>query len=210
MKAFMADYLIKENAYKITAIKMNSDHVTMGSDKHFFVSNSETIHCQISDSIPKILQIPIYTIHQLGIWFPKSTFPIDFLKQFVFECSTKSSISISQRIIFGACLDFEEPIFFLFYPADDGRIKKAIFSSLSNSEIYKKFGDLIESFESGSFYSTVKTSCEYFENQKDFNIKNILKNSKELLNAIAFLNYLLNDFLDFNLIKNGNFKLSSQ
>jgi len=47
-------------------------------------------------------------------------------------------------------------------------------------------------------------------NKKDFNIKNILKNSKELLNAIAFLNYLLNDFLDFNLIKNGNFKLSSQ
>ena len=47
-------------------------------------------------------------------------------------------------------------------------------------------------------------------NKKDFNIKNILKNSKELLNANAFLNYLLNDFLDFNLIKNGNFKLSSQ
>jgi hypothetical protein len=47
-------------------------------------------------------------------------------------------------------------------------------------------------------------------NKKDFNIKNIKKYSKELLNAIAFLNYLLNDFLDFNLIKNGNFKLSSQ
>jgi hypothetical protein len=46
-------------------------------------------------------------------------------------------------------------------------------------------------------------------NKKDFNIKNIKNNSKELLNAIAFLNYLLNDFLDFNLIKNGNFKLSS-
>ncbi len=46
-------------------------------------------------------------------------------------------------------------------------------------------------------------------NKKDFNIKNILKNSKELLNANAFLNYLLNDFLDFNLIKNGNFKLSN-
>jgi hypothetical protein len=47
-------------------------------------------------------------------------------------------------------------------------------------------------------------------NKKDFNIKNIQNNSKELLNANAFLNYLLNDFLDFNLIKNGNFKLSSQ
>ena len=57
-------------------------------------------------------------------------------------------------------------------------------------------------------YYTELIICE--ANKKDFNIKNILKNSKELLNAIAFLNYLLNDFLDFNLIKNGNFKLSSQ
>ena len=57
-------------------------------------------------------------------------------------------------------------------------------------------------------YYTQLIICE--ANKKDYNIKNIQKNSKELLNANAFLNYLLNDFLDFNLIKNGNFKLSSQ
>ena len=47
-------------------------------------------------------------------------------------------------------------------------------------------------------------------NKKNYSLKLIRENAENSINSNTFLKFLLNDFLDFNLIKNKSFKLSNK
>jgi hypothetical protein len=46
--------------------------------------------------------------------------------------------------------------------------------------------------------------------KKNYSLKLIRENAENSINSNTFLKFLLNDFLDFNLIKNKSFKLSNK